>query len=91
MRVGELIDRVRAAVTAVGVNPAVHGVARLSGGMSHDVFAPVDDSSLVAKVFQSADRDGAEREWDALVALAGSGLAPDPVHFVYSANPCVAS
>src|SRR5712692_10758200 len=81
MRLGDLIGSARAAVAAAGVDPAVHGFARLSGGMSHDVFAPIDDPSLVVKVFQPADRDGPEREWDALVALAGSGLSPEPVHF----------
>lgn len=49
--------------------------------MSHDVFAPLDDANLVVKVFQTADGDEPEHEWDALVALAGSGIAPEPVHF----------
>jgi hypothetical protein len=81
VRLGDLIGRARAAAAAAGVDPAAHGLARLSGGMSHDVFAPVDDPNLVLKVFRTADHDEPEREWDALVALAGSGLAPEPVHF----------
>jgi aminoglycoside phosphotransferase (APT) family kinase protein len=79
--VGELIGRARAVVAAPGVDPSAHGLVRVPGGMTHDVFAPVDDPTLVVKVFRSADRDEAEREWDALVALAGSGVAPDPVRF----------
>jgi hypothetical protein len=49
--------------------------------MTHQVFAPLDDSNLVFKVFQATKGDEPHREWDALVALAGSGIAPGPVHF----------
>jgi aminoglycoside phosphotransferase (APT) family kinase protein len=35
----------------------------------------------VVKVFQTAGRNEPEQEWDALETLAGSGIAPDPVHF----------
>lgn len=89
MRVGDLIVRARAAVAEIGVDPASHGVARLSGGMSHDVFATVDDPNLVLKVFRTADHDEPEREWDDLVALAGSGLAPEPVHLDAGDPPIV--
>ena len=49
--------------------------------MTHHVFAPLDDSNLVVKVFQITSRDEPEHEWDALVTLAGSGITPEPVHF----------
>src|SRR5688500_13624333 len=80
MRMGDLIGNARAAVAKRDSDPAVHGLERLTGGMSHDVFAPVDDPNLVVKVFHAADRAKAEREWEGLVALAGSGVAPEPVH-----------
>src|SRR6266508_3195941 len=51
------------------------------GGMTHDLFVPVDSPNLVVKVFQTARRNEPEQEWDALGTLAGSGVAPDPVHF----------
>jgi aminoglycoside phosphotransferase (APT) family kinase protein len=81
MRFGDLVGGARAAIAAPSSDPAVHGLARLSGGMSHDVFAPIDDANLVVKVFRTAAVDESEHEWDALVALAGSGIAPEPVHF----------
>ncbi len=49
--------------------------------MTHHVFAPLDDSNLVVKVFETSSREEPEHEWDALVTLAGSGIAPEPVHF----------
>ena len=49
--------------------------------MTHHVFAPLDDSNLVVKVFQSTSTHEPEHEWDALVTLAGSGITPEPVHF----------
>jgi aminoglycoside phosphotransferase (APT) family kinase protein len=76
----DLVTRARAAVASAGADPAQHGLALLTGGMTHHVFLPVEDPSLVVKVFQSTDRNGPEHEWDALVALAGSRIAPDPVH-----------
>lgn len=75
-------DLVRGARLAVaGGDPARHGLARLSGGMSHDVFSPLDATALVAKVFEPAGGDESDHEWAALVSLAGSGIAPEPVHF----------
>jgi len=49
--------------------------------MTHHVFAPVDHPDVVVKVFQSTSRDESEREWDALLALSGCGIAPEPLHF----------
>lgn len=77
----DLVDRARAAVFADDVRLPRLGLQRMSGGMSHAVFTPVDDSGLVVKVFTSALREEPEREWEALVALADSGIAPQPVHF----------
>lgn len=85
----DLVRSARAAVAATDTDPAVHGLARLSGGMSHDVFTPVDDAGLVVKVFQPSAREAPDREWSALVALAGSGIAPEPVHFDASGRAVV--
>ena len=81
MSFGDLVGRARAAVAAASADPAVHGLTRLAGGMTHHVFAPLDDPKLVVKVFQTTSRDQPDHEWDALVTLAGSGIAPEPVHF----------
>lgn len=81
MPVADLIDRSRASVHAHGHDPAVQGLARLSGGMNHGVFTPLDDPGLVVKVFRTGDEDEPEREWNALVTLTGTGLAPEPVQF----------
>lgn len=81
VRSGDLVGRARAAVATPGADPALHGLSRLAGGMTHHVFAPLDDSNVVIKVFQTTSRDEPEHEWDALVTLAGSGIAPEPVHF----------
>jgi hypothetical protein len=81
MRFGDLVSKARAAVSAAGGDPALHGLTRLAGGMTHHVFAPLDDTNLVVKVFQTTSRDEPEHEWDALVTLAGSGIAPEPVHY----------
>jgi aminoglycoside phosphotransferase (APT) family kinase protein len=89
MQVIDLVGRARAAVNAGGVDLSAQGLERLSGGMSHAVFVPIDDSSLVVKVFKAADRQEPEREWEALVALAGSGIAPEPVHFDAGDPPVV--
>ena len=51
---------------------------RLTGGLHHDVFA-MDD--VVVKVFRSWARDEPRREWEALCALADSGLAAMPIAF----------
>ena len=56
--------------------------------MTHDVFFPLDNPNLVVKVFQIAGHNEPAQEWHALEALAGSGLAPDPVHFD-STSPAV--
>ncbi len=56
--------------------------------MSHAVFAPVNDSTLIVKVFKSVVHEEPEREWEALVAFSGSGLAPEPVHFA-AGDPAV--
>jgi aminoglycoside phosphotransferase (APT) family kinase protein len=53
-------------------------LARLSGGMSHDVFAA--DGLVVVKVFRSFARDEHLREWEALHTLRGTGRAPEPIH-----------
>ena len=81
MRFDRLLSSVRAAVASADIAPAEYGLSRLSGGMTHDVFVPVDSPNLVAKVFQGARPDEPEQEWNALRTLAGSGVAPDPVHF----------
>ena len=80
MPFGDLLGKARAAI-AGSADPAQHGLTRMAGGMTHHVFAPLDDSNLVVKVFQTTSRDEPEHEWDALVTLAGSGIAPEPVHF----------
>lgn len=81
MRIQDLIGRARTAVTEGRPDPLTHGLMRLPGGMTQDVFAPIDDSTLVVKVFRTGDHDEPEHEWGALVALAGSGIAPDPIHY----------
>lgn len=48
--------------------------------MTHSVFAPVEDPSLVVKVFQTRGPQSGH-EWEALLALSGSGIAPEPLHF----------
>jgi ABC-type glutathione transport system ATPase component len=75
----ELVDRARAAVTAGDASS--QGLTRLTGGISHDVFSPVEDGSVVVKVFRTVDRDEQHREWAALLSLTNSGVAPQPVHF----------
>jgi len=80
VRFGDLVGRARAAV-AGSADLAQQGLTRMAGGMTHHVFAPLDDSNLVVKVFQTTSRDEPQREWDALVTLAGSGIAPQPVYF----------
>ncbi len=37
----------------------------LSGGMTNDVFVPVERPDLVVKVFQGGRADEPEQEWDA--------------------------
>jgi hypothetical protein len=64
MRFGDLVDRAPAAVAAGSDDPAVHGLTQLAGGMTHHVFAPLDDLNLVVKVFQTTSRDAAEHEWE---------------------------
>jgi hypothetical protein len=81
MHFGDLLGRARAATAAGTADPALHGLARLAGGMTHHVFAPLDDSNLVVKVFHTTSRDEPKHEWDALVTLTGSGITPEPVHF----------
>lgn len=76
----DLVARARAVASGSGLDPATHGFERLAGGMSHTVLSPIDDPALVVKVFTSAARQEPEREWEALVALSGSGIAPEPVH-----------
>ena len=51
---------------------------RLSGGLHHDVFVAGD---VVVKVFRASARDEPLREWEALAALAGTGLAATPMAF----------
>lgn len=81
MRIQDLVGRARTAVSEGSPDPAAHGLIRLSGGMSHDVFAPIEETTVVVKAFRTVDHDAPEHEWSALVALAGSGIAPDPVHY----------
>lgn len=89
----DLIGRARAATVTVGAggDPTVHGLASLAGGMTHAVFAPVDDEGVVVKVFDATARgaSSAKREWDALGALRGSGVAAEPLHFEAGAVPIV--
>lgn len=81
MHLTDLVSSARAAVNGGSVHPSAYGLERLPGGMSHTVFAPIDDSTLVVKVFATVVREEPEREWEALVALSGSGIAPEPIHF----------
>ena len=78
---GELVHRARSAVGLGDVDQTALGLIRLSGGMNHGVFASTDASALVVKVFATGAGDEPAREWEALEALAGSGLAPTPVQF----------
>jgi aminoglycoside phosphotransferase (APT) family kinase protein len=89
VRVHDVVRRAREAVTAPTVDPARFGLERLSGGMTHDVFATEDEPSLVVKVFSEFNRSEPEREWRALVSLAGSGIAPGPVRFDPGERPVV--
>ena len=87
----ELIRAARR-VAAEDVDPHAEGLDRLTGGMSQDVFSPIDDPSVVAKVFDAAGVEAAEREWAALVAIAdaGGGLAPTPLRLAREGgNPVV--
>ena len=81
----DLIRRARLAVAGKG---AVD-LTRLSGGMSHDLFVTDDRAGVVVKVFRTSADHEPEREWDALQALAGSGLAPEPIHFDRSGAPVI--
>lgn len=48
---------------------------------SHSLFVgDLEDRPVIVKVFGDGDREEHLREWDALRALAGEGLAPAPVH-----------
>lgn len=88
MRIGELVDKARALADGRETDSAGSGFRRLTGGMSHDVFELVEDPGRVVKVFRAVG-DEPEREWDALVALSGSGVAPEPVHFEAGDLPVV--
>lgn len=56
------------------------GVARLGGGLTHDVFeADAGGERLAIKVYRSWERSEHEREWWALGALVDLGLGPRPV------------
>jgi hypothetical protein len=79
MRIMDLVGHARTVAAERSTEPEAHGLMRLSGGMNHDVFAPIDDSVLVAKAFRAGESGAAEREWGALVGLAGTGIAPDPI------------
>ena len=48
-----------------------------------------EDATAVVKVFRAIDHDAPEQEWRALVALAGFGIAPDPIHFDPGERPIV--
>lgn len=85
----DVVRRAREAVAGPTVDPARFGLERLSGGMTHDVFAIDDEPSLVVKVFGAFNRTEPEREWGALVSLAGSGIAPRPVHLDRGERPVV--
>lgn len=81
MSAKNLVDRARAALDEGDGSLSGLGLERLAGGMSHAVFAPIEDPALVVKVFARDLYEEPAREWEALVALAGSGLAPEPVHY----------
>jgi aminoglycoside phosphotransferase (APT) family kinase protein len=81
VRVADAVERARAATATDDASASGLGLERLQGGMSHAVFSPMEDPALVVKVFRTSVRQEPEREWEALVALAGSGVAPEPVHF----------
>jgi thiamine kinase-like enzyme len=87
MHLGELVDRGRRA--ASGGDHAALGLEPLAGGMSHHVFAPLDEPALVVKVFGPTAREKADREWEALVGLHGEGIAPEPVHLDPGDEPVV--
>lgn len=78
MPFGDLLGRARAAI-AGSADPAQHGLTRMAGGMTHHVFAPLDDSNLVVKVFQTTSRDEPEHEWDALVTPPTPSTPPPSV------------
>src|SRR5437773_813891 len=53
----------------------------------HHVFrATAGSDDAVVKVFKSADRDEPRREWEALTALAHTGVAPVPLVLVEDAS-----
>jgi hypothetical protein len=89
-QIDDLVRRARAATSSPVGDPERFGLVRLDGGMTHDVFVPEADASVVLKVFRGGE-DGTQsrNEWDALVALAGSGIAPRPVHFAHGDRPVV--
>ena len=62
---------------------------RLAGGISHDVFVTGDAPVAVVKVYRSWGRDEPAREWEALGALRGTGLAAAPVSFDAGDPPVV--
>jgi hypothetical protein len=57
--------------------------------MTHDVFVPEDHPGLVVKVFAGSKGREPDNEWNALTALATTGLAPTPVHFDRGRCPVV--
>lgn len=81
MRIEDLSGTVRRLAVDKTLDPASHGLARLSGGMNHDLFATIEETPLVVKAFRPGANEAAKREWDALVTLAGSGIAPEPIRF----------
>ena len=85
----EIVRRARGAVEATGGDSDELGLARLAGGMSHDVFAPLDRPDLVVKVFQAAAQREANQEGEGLTLLATTGLAPAPVHRDLDGRPVV--
>ena len=62
----------------------------LAGDWSHRLFASsLGGRAVVVKVYASAGRDEPVREWEALTALDGTGLAPAPVGADLAGDPPV--
>lgn len=89
VRVADLVLRARTAASSVQPDLEKFGLIRLSGGMTHDVYVPIDEPSIVVKVFGASDAGPAECEWDALTVLGGTGLAPRPIRYEAGELPSV--
>lgn len=81
--VADLVDAARR-----GRRPAL--LSLLDGDWSHRLFAStLGGRAVIVKVYASAGRDEPAREWEALTALDGTGLAPAPVGADLAGEPPV--